>query len=82
MDSVKIAATPLSPGLKLRRSSDQEYEEGKSLNLPYRNAVGSLMYLAQCTRPDLAHAVGVLSQHLERPVQRHWDAVVHVFWYL
>lgn len=36
------------------------------------------MYLAQCTRPDLAHAVGVLSQHLERPFQRHWDSAVHV----
>lgn len=40
------------------------------------------MYLAQCTRPDLAHAVGVLSQHLERPAKRHWEAVIHVFRYL
>lgn len=49
---------------------------------PYRQAVGSLMYLAVCTRPDLAHAVGVLSQHLERPSFAHWDALLHVFRYL
>lgn len=40
------------------------------------------MYLAQCTRPDLGHAVGVLSQHLERPGTLHWDAALHVLRYL
>lgn len=82
MVSVKPASTPLSPGLKLRKASDEEVAESVDCQFPYRNAVGSLMYLAQCTRPDLSHAVGVLSQHLERPVQRHWDAAVDVFRYL
>lgn len=40
------------------------------------------MYLSQCTRPDLSHAVGVLSQHLERPGRRHWEAVIHVIRYV
>lgn len=40
------------------------------------------MYLAQCTRPDLAYCVGVLSQHLECPCTQHWNAIVHVFKYL
>lgn len=82
MENCKEAATPLSPCVKLKRASDEELEEVKGENLPYRNAVGSLMYLAQCTRPDLAHAVGVLSQHLENPSRQHWDAVTHVLRYL
>lgn len=40
------------------------------------------MYLAQCTRPDLGHAVGVLSQHLERTGTLYWDAALHVLRYL
>lgn len=82
MTEIKPAATPLLPGLKLRRATDLEIEDSKGHVFPYQNAVGSLIYLAQCTRPDLAHAVGVLPQHLGRPIQRHWDAVVHVFRYL
>lgn len=52
------------------------------MNQPYRGVVGSLIYLAQCTRPDLGHAVGVLSQHLERPGTLHWDAAMHVLRYV
>lgn len=71
MFKTKSASTPLSPGVKLRKSTDKELEEVKDEKLPYCNAVGSLMYLAQCTRPDLGHAVGVLSQHLEQPSRKY-----------
>lgn len=64
----KPAATPLPPGLKLYQSTVDDLKKVKGVNLHYGNVVGSLMYLAQCTRPDLAHVVGVLSQHLENPV--------------
>lgn len=82
MTNCKPAATPLSPGHKLYQSTDEELNEIKSEKIPYRNTVGSLMYLSQCTRPDLTHAVGVLSQHLEKPSAQHWDAVTHVLRYL
>lgn len=55
----KPASTPLSPYLKLYQSSEDDLKEVEGVNLPYRNSVGSLIYLAQCTRPDIAHAVGV-----------------------
>lgn len=80
--NLKPASTPFPGGFKLYRASDDEKTAFTMEGLNYRSAVGSLMYLAQCTRPDLAYAVGVLSQHLERPGRRHWDAVIHVFRYL
>ena len=35
-----------------------------------------------CTRPDIAHAVGVMSRFLSNPGKDHWEAVKWVFRYL
>jgi hypothetical protein len=50
--------------------------------VPYREAIGSLMYLAVGTRPDIAFAVSTLSQYLENPGKPHWEAAKRVFRYL
>ena len=52
------------------------------INVPYINAVGSLMYLATMTRPDIAYTVGVLARFNSNPGQAHWNAVKHLFRYL
>jgi hypothetical protein len=44
-------------------------------SLPYSGAVGSLLYLAVCTRPDIAHAVNMLARFVCVPRQQHWQAV-------
>ncbi|GAA5907143.1 Ty1/Copia family ribonuclease HI [Sporobolomyces salmoneus] len=48
----------------------------------YLQAVGSLMYAMLGTRPDIAHAVGVLGRHSANSGPLHWAAVVHVLRYL
>jgi len=40
------------------------------------------MYLVTCTRPDIAHAVSVLSQFCSHPLEVHHAAVKRVFRYL
>ncbi|CAH1371705.1 unnamed protein product, partial [Tenebrio molitor] len=50
--------------------------------VPFREAVGSLMYLATATRPDIAYAVSLVSEHLENPKQQHWTAVKRILRYL
>ena len=50
--------------------------------VPYAQCVGSLMYLAVATRPDIAYAVGVLSRFSVSPGPEHWKAVKHLFRYL
>ena len=50
--------------------------------MPYREAIGSLMYAAVATRPDIAFAVSYLSQFLENPGEAHWEATKRVFRYL
>ena len=42
----------------------------------------SLMYAMVCTRPNIAHAVGVLSRFISKPGKEHWTIVKRVFKYL
>ena len=48
----------------------------------YREAVGSLIYIMMCTRPDICWIITRLSQHLSKPLQSHWVAVKQVLRYL
>ena len=51
-------------------------------HVSYANAVGSLMYAMVYTRPDIAHAMGVLSRYMSKPGKEHWTIVKRVFRYL
>ena len=48
----------------------------------YREAVGSLIYLTTCTRPDLSFVVSKLSQYFTEPTEEQWTTVKHVMRYL
>ena len=57
---------PIPVGVKLSSKQcrkTQEEEEDMS-HIPYASAVGSLMYAMVHTRPDITHAVGVLSRFM------------------
>ena len=43
--------------------------------VPYASVVGSLMYAMVYTRPDIAHAMGVLSRFMSKPGKEHWTTV-------
>jgi hypothetical protein len=57
-------------------------EEEDMYHVPYPSAVGSLMYAMVCTRPNIAHAVGVLSRYMSKLGKEHWITVKRVFMYL
>ena len=48
----------------------------------YQRMIGSLMYLATCTRPDLAFSLSYLFSFSPHPLVRHHAAVTRVFRYL
>ncbi|KAM6562807.1 hypothetical protein CsatB_022805 [Cannabis sativa] len=50
--------------------------------VPYSSAVGTIMYLMVCTRPDLAFAISTLSKYMANPGKIHWLAMKWVFRYL
>lgn len=50
--------------------------------ISYREAVGSLLYASQGTRPDISFAVNTVSRYMQNPGKGHWLAVKRIFRYL
>lgn len=69
--------TPADANTKLLANLD-----GKLTVFPYREAVGSLMYLAIATRPDISFAVGLASRYLNQPNENHTNAVKRILKYI
>lgn len=78
--------TPMRPSEAVshdrKEREEDEYTEGKIPNRLYREAIGSLLYLASATRPDISYAVNVLSRHQVNPTTFEWNMVKRVFQYL
>ncbi|GBM85898.1 Retrovirus-related Pol polyprotein from transposon TNT 1-94 [Araneus ventricosus] len=84
MQDAKTMKTPLDPSVKLTKEMCPETEaENAEMSLyPYPFLIGSLMYLAICTRPDICHTVNYLSQFKENPGMPHWTVAKRVLKYL
>ena len=84
MDNAKVVSSPIATHFRLSTeqcpSTDEEKED--MARVPYASAVGSLMYAMVCTRPDIAHAVGVVSRFMSNPGREHWNAVKWIMRYL
>ncbi|CAL9012342.1 unnamed protein product [Prunus brigantina] len=80
MDKAKPVSTPFPSHFK--QSPTCEKEKENMAMVPYSSAVGSLMYAMICTRPDITHAVGVVSRFLSKPSREHWNAVKWILRYL
>ena len=57
---------PIAVRLSVDQCPKTQEEEEDMSRVPYASAVGSLMYAMVCTRPDIAHAVGVLSRFMSK----------------
>ena len=51
-------------------------------NIPYQEAIGSLMYAAMGTRPDIAFTTSTVAQFSENPGWVHWEAIKRIYKYL
>eukprot|EP00253_Pinus_taeda_P005034 PITA_05034 len=84
MHNAKPVSTPFASHFKLSKEMCPKTQEDMDYmsKVPYASAVGSLMYAMVCTRPDIAHAVGVVSRYMNNPGKEHWMAVKWVLRYL
>lgn len=69
---------PLSALHCPRNNQEKEFMKDK----PYRQLIGSLIYLTTCTRPDLTHSVSCLARFASNPGPQHWYGAMRVLKYL
>jgi hypothetical protein len=83
-ENAKPTPSPIAPGARLGREFCPTTEEEKEdmRNVPYRTVIGSLLWIADRSRPDIAYPVSVLSQFLSNPGRVHWEAAKRVVRYL
>ncbi|BBN67664.1 Disease resistance protein CC-NBS-LRR class family [Prunus dulcis] len=86
MDKAQPLSTPMVVRLldtkkdPYRPKGDDEMVLGPEV--PYLSAIGALLYLAQCTRPDISFSVNLLARYSSAPTRRHWTGIKHVLRYL
>ena len=70
---------PVGVRLSVKQCPETQEEEEDMSCVPYASVVGSLMYAMVCTRPDIAHVMGVLSRYMSKSGKEHWTLVKRVF---
>ena len=75
LSQAKVSPTPADTNVKL-------VKEDGSNPIKYQSMVGSSLYAAVATRPDIAQAVGAVSKYNSCPMETHLTAVKRIFRYL
>ena len=60
----------------------EKVEELLSSEVPYLSVIGTLMYLANCTRSYIAFSINLLFMYNSAPIQRRWNGIKHILHYL
>ena len=78
MTDANPSSTPSDVNVKLQKPQ----QDNIAPNIPYRQAVGSLMYLMLTTRPDIAAALNKISQYSSNFDNSHWTAAKRILRYI
>ena len=83
MSNCKPVISPMVANKSMmEREKRSEAEELAMVGIPYREAIGALLYLPVRTRPDIAVALCTLAKHVQEPWPMHWEGVKRVLRYL
>ena len=84
LEKSKPLYVPMQKGTKpsSKMSPSNEKQKQEMASIPYKSAIGSLLYLAICTRPDISYAVSALARYSQNPGPEHWTLVKNVVQYV
>ena len=74
----RTSSIPASPANDYRSLKEDE----DAADVPFREVVGSLMCIANQTRPDISNAVRAVARHSHEPKKSHWKAAQKILNYL
>lgn len=72
----KLASTPYDQSVKLFKNTGESVRQTE-----YANIIGSLRYVTDCAKPDIAYVVGLLRRFTSKPSNEHWKAIEWVMQY-
>jgi hypothetical protein len=78
------ASTPADPNIKLSPAHCPKSKKDVDFmsKIPYREAVGRVLYIMCCTRPDIAFAVNQCARFMDNPGIEHWNGILRILRYL
>ena len=79
---VPMADTPVLSIEMCPEEGSVEHEKMKGKQQFYMTIVGSLLWLAATTRPDIAHATSVVARFVSNPGMPHYNAIIRMLVYL
>ena len=82
MQTCHPKGTPAARRSNLMQPADLVADHQNTSPVPYREAIGSLIYVMTMTRPDIAFSVSQASQFCENPGKGHWNGVKRILAYL
>lgn len=84
MTEANTSSIPADPSVRLSKEQCPKLKEEieECSRIPFREAVGSLLFVATVTRPDILYAVNQASQFLTNWGQEHWTALKKIMRYL
>src|ERR1044072_7668805 len=71
------ARTPYDPSVHLKKNNGASVSQSE-----YAKIIGTVMYLMNNTRPDIAYVVSRLSRYTHNPSSDHWNALLRLLKYL
>jgi hypothetical protein len=78
IDTTVKVLTPMEPGSVLQKATADDTAE----DFPYRELVGSLLWIGRATRPDILYAVGCVARQVSCPLPVHVTAALRILQYL
>ncbi|GJR49324.1 retrotransposon protein, putative, ty1-copia subclass [Tanacetum coccineum] len=77
MENSKRRSIPMQEQLRLSKSqgASTPAELKRIQNVQYASAVGSIMYVVRCTRPNVAFAQNITSRFQQNPSDLHWTTL-------
>ncbi|CAM8904971.1 unnamed protein product [Rhodiola kirilowii] len=76
-ESLELCRTPIEVNQYLSKNKGESISQ-----VEYSRVIGSLMYLMNCTRHDIAYTVSRLTRYTSNPEIEHWNAIVRILKYL
>ena len=75
---ISAFSTPIDnrqPYMKSQCPEEGSPEALRMLQMPYRELIGALLWIANGTRPDIAFAVTTLAKYTSNPGETYWQAI-------